>query len=151
MLTGQQEKFSWTGVAIGALSAAASYGIDKAFNLDPKQELGQFKSFDPSLEGRNFDPIHFAKNLGAELTKSAARQAITIAVNKDGKMDWTPVAADGLGNAIGNAIVDQMKYNASAEKWAEQQFADWDRDMAGRSSVSEGDRWAQKEFDGWDA
>ena len=53
----------------------------------------------------------FGQTLGAELTKSAVRQYVGIAVNREGKMDWTQVAADGFGNSIGNSIVDEMKYN----------------------------------------
>jgi len=116
ILTGQQKQFSWSGLAISALGAAASYGIDKAFGVTPTQEVGQFKSFSSSLDGKNFEWGNFARSVGSELTKSAARQAITIAVNKSGKMNWEQVAADGFGNAIGNAIVDQAKYNASIER-----------------------------------
>ena len=88
VLIGTKVNSAWlvaAGVAIGALGAAASYGIDKAFGLSPTTEAGPLKSFDASLEGRNFEWGNFGRSLGSELTKSAARQAITIAVNKDGK------------------------------------------------------------------
>jgi YD repeat-containing protein len=147
MLVGQQKKFLWSNVAIGAVSAAASYGIDSAFGMTPTKEVGPFKSFNPSLDGRDFDWGHFARSVGSELTKSAARQEITILANKNGKMNWEQVAGDGFGNAIGNAIVDQMKYNNSSERWANKQFEQWGKDQ----QLIESDYKARQAFDAWDA
>ena len=102
MITGQQSKFSWQGVAIAAVSAPLNNYIDKQF------DVGQSKG----VMDLRFSWNGLARNVGSELVKSAVQQEVSIAVNHEGKMDWQKVAADGFGNAIGNDVVKQMQFSS---------------------------------------
>jgi hypothetical protein len=100
IVAGLQEKFSWKAVAASAIATPIMNKIDKSLGT------GQYtESDDMALSwGR------FGTNLASEFLKSTTRQATNILVNRGGRMEWSSVAVDTFGNAIGNSIVDQMKY-----------------------------------------
>ncbi len=103
IITGQQQKFSWQSVAVAAITAPISGAIGG----------GQSKG------GADVTVSSFAKSVGQEMLKSAVNQAVTIAIDGHGKMNWAKVASDGFGNAIGNSIVDQTVYDERQARLAQ--------------------------------
>ena len=158
ILTGQQEHFSWGSVATSAIAAPLTTMVDQAFGAPDSTVIGGGSSaisISKSIGGQQFTVGNLGRAMGAELTKSAVQQLTRIAVDGKGRVNWAQVSTDGFGNAIGNSIADQMKYGEATrswekaqaiQKWADNEFAAWDRDMA----KIEQDQWAQREFDRWD-
>jgi len=90
MLTGQQKKFSWVSVAAGAVAGAVGGGM---------QKMG--------LTGGGF-----IGDFGRRAVTGAAYQVVA----NQGKIDWTAVAADAFGNALGNAVVAEVRLQSIPPK-----------------------------------
>ena len=101
LLTGQQEKFDWKGVAVAAISAPI-------MNLISDTILGNRVTLQDGSVGRN--STNFARNnaFAADVVNGiatgVAHNAIDIVVRGGGRIDWSGIAINAIGNAAGNAI-----------------------------------------------
>ena len=133
ILTGQQETFNWKSVAVSAIAAPLTPKINQAFGAPDTTALGldDATRISRAYTGQAFSWTGLGNRLGAELTQSTTRQLIGIALNREGRVDWTQVAADGFGNALGNTVVDSVKHSAATRKWeAEQAQVEAQREVA---------------------
>ncbi|GEM_PF-2161885 len=112
VLTGQQEKFNWSSLAVSAITAPISDKIDRVFgSTNNNLQNGTFVQ--PTGAGAPFSLERLGSNLTGEFLKSATRAAANILVNRGGKLDWSDIATRAFGNAIGNTIADDIKYRYS--------------------------------------
>jgi hypothetical protein len=82
--TGLQDKFSWKGVALAAISGAVGGGFSKAI---PAGSIGGSK---------------FITDVARGAISNAATQGISVATGLQHKFDWTGVAVGGVvGGAVG--------------------------------------------------
>jgi hypothetical protein len=96
-----QTPFSWKSVAIAAI-------------VEP---INQSVVGDPQAANKFSD--RFASNLGRQFIATAITTEVSIAVYDKGQFNFANVAADAFGNALGNSIVGQMKYNEQGNKTQE--------------------------------
>lgn len=100
MLAYPDTHFSWSSVAIAAVSAGLSEGFD--LNAQSAKAASVNGS---SWEGFNID---FLRAAG----RNVINQGVRMAVTGHGKMDWVNVAADGFGSALINAWMASEGVNA---------------------------------------
>lgn len=112
VLTGQQEKFNWSSLAVSAITAPISDKIDRVFG-STNNNLQNGTYVQPTGAGAPFSLERLGSNLTGEFLKSATRAAANILVNRGGKLDWSDIATRAFGNAIGNTIADDIKYRYS--------------------------------------
>jgi YD repeat-containing protein len=93
ILTGQQEKFDWKGVVAASIVAPITHSLTKdlAGSSNTRSVTGS------SWKG-------FGADLATGLIKGAVNQGASILVDGKGKMQWSSIAVDSFGNAIGNSI-----------------------------------------------
>lgn len=89
---GVQDKFSWRSLAAAAIAAPVASKISGSV-------LG---------EGKLFGTSQFASELVSGFVHSSVTQGTRILLGGQGKMQWSQIAGDAFGNAIGNAIVREM-------------------------------------------
>ena len=94
--TGIQEKFSWKGVAISAISGGVAGGMGK---LLPMEQIAGSKFLMDAVRGA---------------ATSAATQGITVALGLQKKFDWAGVAAAGLTSAVGAGVARELPGAATA-------------------------------------
>ena len=112
IITGQQEKFEWSQVIVSALAAPITASID-----------AEIKGVSNTTSVKGFSWSGFGADLGAGLAKGVVKQGVRILVDRKGKMDWSQIAVDAFGNAVGNGIVAELhqdaRYNAQQQKIAQ--------------------------------
>jgi YD repeat-containing protein len=86
LATGIQDKFSWSGVALGALSGAVGGGFGEV------------------LKGSAVLGSKLATDIVRSALTSATTQGIAVATGLQDKFDWTGVAAAGVGAGIGGIV-----------------------------------------------
>lgn len=114
MLFGQQKRFSWSSVAVAALSAPANEAIDENFGTGNSQLQHGFAN--PQATAQPFTLANLGNSIVGEFLKATTRQAVSIIVNRGGEINWKSGAVDAFGNGIGNSIVGAVKYSAEQEK-----------------------------------
>lgn len=90
---GVQDKFSWKGVAISAISAGATAGLGGAL------PVGNLSGF-----------AQTAAVAGRAALGNAITQGIAVATGLQDSFSWTNVAAAAVGAGIGNAVAQGMNY-----------------------------------------
>jgi hypothetical protein len=97
VMTGLQEKFSWQAVAVSGLAAAVNFGV--------AQSIKDSAFASTFLDG----PKGILTNAAANFVTGTSTQLVRMAVYGQGKLDFASLAADAFGNALGEAVADQMK------------------------------------------
>ena len=96
--TGLQDQFSWRSVAVSAVAAPIA-------NAAGDQVVG--------LAGGSLGAANgFIRQFVGGVTGGAIRAA----AYNGGKIDWSSIAADAFGNAMGNSIVEAMQQSALADR-----------------------------------
>ncbi len=121
IVTGQQDRFDWAGVAVAAIAAPITNNINAAI-VGP---------------GKLFEKGTFGGDLAGGLVGGAVSQGTRILVTGKGKMQWGQIAADAFGNAIGNSIVRSLKPQPVAPVVQKKQVAA--QGQAGNGLVCAGD------------
>lgn len=98
VITGQQQKFDWKGVAAAALAAPVAAGISNHISGAADFE-GSKASVKPASS------IDFGSRLAGGLVGGLAATVVRQAVYGGGKMNFSQVAADAFGNAVGQALL----------------------------------------------
>jgi hypothetical protein len=125
--TGLQDSFSWKAVAVSGLVAPISqYAGAKAGEWAAAQGFG-----------------NWGQQMASSLASGVSGGLIRAATYNHGRIDWSAIAADSFGNAIGNSVVEGMRpesqgtfnglrvspdqVNAFGPRFASEQDADWRR------------------------
>lgn len=101
VVTGQQQKFDWKGVAAAAIAAPVAAGISNVVS-------GTAEFDGQRLAGVNYaDPqaLSFGQRLSSGLAAGVSATAVRQAVYGGGRMNFSQVAADAFGNALGQALM----------------------------------------------
>lgn len=98
VVTGVQDRFSWTGVAAAAVGAGVGQAVGEALGLTPQG----IKGMDPGEL--------FGKRLATGLIAGTAAAAM-----RGGKVVVQQVAADAFGNAIGYSLVETIRDSSLPE------------------------------------
>lgn len=100
---GEQDKFSWSSVALGALGAGVSAGV------------GSLASSLGFGAGQLSGPASWLAAAGRTAISSAATQGIAVAVGLQDHFSWSSVAASAVGAGVGAAVAEgvnsAMNYN----------------------------------------
>jgi hypothetical protein len=103
------QSFSWKAIAVSAITAPINTGINAAL-------------------GDAMSGLHDVARDGVLGTLNGAlAQAVRMQVYNDGKVDWSSIAADAFGNAIGNGIVATARDSALPDEVRAMGFADRER------------------------
>jgi hypothetical protein len=94
--TGLQDSFSWKAVAVSGLVAPISqYAGAKAGEWAQAADLGSW-----------------GQQMASSVASGVSGGLIRAATYNKGKIDWSAIAADSFGNAIGNSVVAEMQESA---------------------------------------
>jgi YD repeat-containing protein len=104
--TGLQDKFSWKGVAMGAISGAIGAGLGKFSALSNLGPAGQAAKIGGTLGkiGQFLGKGNFIAGAARGVITSAASQGIGVATGLQDKFSWAGVAAAGIGGGVSSAI-----------------------------------------------
>jgi len=100
MAVGVQNKFSWSGVALGGISTAATAGVSVGF--------GGTATLSSTTGARALELA------GRSMVSSTISQGIAAATGLQSKFSWTNVAAAGVGAGVGSAVASELLPNASS-------------------------------------
>jgi hypothetical protein len=106
---GQQEKFDWKAVAVAAIAAPISASAGRTIG-------GTSNSSQYNNQG--FTANGFGPDLANGVARGAVTQGVRMLVDGRGKMDWTKIAADAFGNALGNGIAAELSRDPRAANLA---------------------------------
>jgi YD repeat-containing protein len=152
VVTGLQDKFSWSGVAMAGLGAGVMQGVGEAFlgsgteNLPRFDDDGNLMPGAPSYDGGRFYASDAANSLGARFGSNAPKIAgalmagvasgATVALAKGGRVSGAQIAADVFGNFIGGYFAQALGDSGSQqeEKLKREELAQIKRDAANNSS-----------------
>jgi YD repeat-containing protein len=96
---GIQDKFSWSGVALSAIGAGVSFGVDKLIPL-------------PAVS----NPIgDFLTGAARGAVSSAVTQGIGVATGLQQKFDWTGVAVSAASEGFGRLASDLLPHDTYVE------------------------------------
>ncbi|WP_447982563.1 LysM peptidoglycan-binding domain-containing protein [Achromobacter kerstersii] len=100
MAIGAQSKFSWTGVALGGISAAATAGVAVG--------SGGTATLSSATGSRALQLAERA------MVSSTITQGVAMATGLQSEFSWTNVAAAGIGAGVGSAVASSVIPNASS-------------------------------------
>ncbi|MFN7862986.1 MAG: hypothetical protein ACK5N7_06635, partial [Curvibacter sp.] len=109
VVTGLQEKFSWTSVAASAVGAGVGHGMNQALGLT--DAAGKATSNYQGYQGMD-------RIARAALSGFAAGTATTLA--RGGRVAVTQIATDAFGNALGSSLGGEMAKSAAEERLAQE-------------------------------
>jgi hypothetical protein len=105
------QSFEWKAIAVSAITSPLNAGINDGISSVAGSALkGMGETFSSGLLG---------------VINGATAQAVRMQVYSDGKIDWSSIASDAFGNAIGNSVVSGMQ-GGSATASATQRRVDND-------------------------
>jgi YD repeat-containing protein len=90
---GAQDEFSWSGVALGALSAGVSAGVGAA-------------TWGTALGAGGSGPSSWLATAGRSAISSAATQGLAVAIGLQDRFSWSQVAASAVGAGVGAAVTE---------------------------------------------
>jgi YD repeat-containing protein len=94
LATGAQDKFSWKGVALGAIGGGVSAGVSGVPGVAPGQSaVVEF------AEGSVFNSA-----VGRAVLSNVGTQGIAVATGLQKSFDWRGVAASAAGTGVGEAV-----------------------------------------------
>ncbi|MEO6938252.1 MAG: LysM peptidoglycan-binding domain-containing protein [Collimonas sp.] len=96
MAMGMQDSFNWKGVAMGAVSAAASAGVG---------QILQGTSLATGFQGMS----KFAQGASFGGASSVAGQGIGVATGAQHSFDWNGVAVSAIASGVGAGVTDRMQ------------------------------------------
>jgi len=104
--TGLQEKFSWKGVALSALSAGVTEGFAQAAGAIATSAAKAAAAANTTVSTAGKVAAYLAGNaVGAQVVRSVvtdvASQGIAVATGLQKKFDWAGIAANAAGAAVG--------------------------------------------------
>ncbi|MFN7640853.1 MAG: hypothetical protein ACK5PE_00050, partial [bacterium] len=105
VVTGLQEKFSWTSVAASAVGAGVGHGMNQALGLT--DAAGKATSNYQGYQGMD-------RIARAALSGFAAGTATTLA--RGGRVAVTQIATDAFGNALGNTFGGELAAQAEFDR-----------------------------------
>ncbi|MCK9383368.1 MAG: LysM peptidoglycan-binding domain-containing protein [Nevskia sp.] len=103
---GQQKSFSFAGVAASAITSGIGSSLGEN---DPLRRI----------PGSNNPGLSFSGVAAASLRNTAygvLNRSITVALEGHGKINVANIAADGFGNALGNAVVGEIRQSDLEQK-----------------------------------
>jgi YD repeat-containing protein len=98
ILGDQQDSFSWEALAAAVVAAPINNRIDNAFGT-----TGANGPFMPGSSG------HFGNDLAAGFLKGGVSNAARMLTGDTGKMQWTDITVNAIGQAIGNSLVNSAR------------------------------------------
>lgn len=100
VVTGLQKEFSWSGVAMAAVSAGVSYGMGEALGLTKGGEAVK------GMDGM----VKFGHDLISGVTTG-----MTVNALRGGRMTEMQVLTDAFGNALGRSFADKLSQPSQQE------------------------------------
>ncbi|MFZ5636354.1 MAG: putative Ig domain-containing protein [Pseudomonadota bacterium] len=101
-IAGLDATFSWRSIAASAVSGAISAGIGKALGITPDSS--------PAIGSSDGFRNDFFNGLIGGVTRTHVRRAFGF----DDRIDYGAIAADAFGNAVANALVQDLKQRGIA-------------------------------------
>ncbi|MES2489414.1 MAG: DUF6531 domain-containing protein [Pseudomonadota bacterium] len=133
----KQDGFSWSSIAAAAVGGVLDYGIN---SVDANQaKLGHVDS-----SARKFSVDDVFQGTARQFIRGAITQSVRIVLDHHGKIDFSSIAADAFGNALGNSIVGAMQVRGDRSQLSEREGEYYDSAIRNGGSHTDAMQFAKE-------